>query len=265
MTKPTNTAEVTKPFIPVAPPTDTAVKLFLPLGRGARGKTLLSRWVVEEAQEAGRMPVVADADRTNQTLARFFEGVLSPNTADEADVTNFIAGLIEAQATQRFDLVLDLGGGDLILKRLAREMDLGAWLPSLGIEPVVAHLLGPSADDLSYLQSVEDGGLLAPPATLLVLNEVAAPPGRTAHTAFAATIEAHPILTATVARGAQIVAMPRLEPACEIETRGMSFLQAAENRAPAGRQPLGLWKSQQASLWRRRMAVAFTSVRSWLP
>ena len=124
-------------------------RLVLPLGRGGRGKTTLTRWMVERAHRAGRSPVVADADRNNATLSRFFGGVLSPPSADDRDVTEFVARLVEAQVERRFDAVLDLGGGDLTLKRLAAEMELATWLPTLGVDLVAIHLLGPSADDLS--------------------------------------------------------------------------------------------------------------------
>ncbi|MBE7245808.1 MAG: hypothetical protein INR63_12710 [Actinomycetospora chiangmaiensis] len=240
-------------------------KLVLPMGRGSRGKTMLCRWMIERALNAGRVPVVADGDRTNQSLARSFSGVLSPPSADDADVRAWIAGLVEALLTERQDTVLDLGGGDLVLKGLAREMDLLPWLTGLGVDLVAVHLIGAASDDMAFLQSVEEGSLLAAPATILVLNEGMVPPGRSPHAAFSATVQAHPILTATVARGARVVSMPRLEPASEVEERGMTFVAASENQAPGGQPPLGPWRAQQVAIWRRRMAEAFASVEEWLP
>jgi hypothetical protein len=240
-------------------------KLFLPLGRGSRGKTLLSRYVIEQALLAGRAPVVADADRTNPTLGKYFQDVASPPSAEDADVVAFLEALIERQADQHFDLVLDLGGGDLVLKRAAHDMDFQHWLPELGIDAVAVHLLGPSADDLSYLQSLEEGRLLAPPATILVLNEAAVLPDVTAHAAFAAAVSAHPIVTATVERGARIVSMPRLQTAPAIEAAQMLFHQGAANKAPAGQKPLGVWKAQQTTVWLRQMKENFSPVAHWLP
>ncbi len=71
------------------------------MGRGSRGKTMLCRWMIERALDAGRVPVVADGDRTNQSLARAFSGVLSPPSADDADVREWIAGLVEALLIER--------------------------------------------------------------------------------------------------------------------------------------------------------------------
>ena len=42
------------------------------VGRGGRGKTVAYRWMVDRALNQGRDVIVADADRTNQTLAAFF-------------------------------------------------------------------------------------------------------------------------------------------------------------------------------------------------
>jgi len=241
-------------------------KLLVPLGRGTRGKTFFARWAIEQAFGDGNAPVVADIDRTNQTLARFFDGVLTPASADDADVVEFIAGVIEAQAVRRFDLVLDFGAGDLILKRLAKDMNLVKWLPTLGIRPVAIHVLGPNSDDLAYLEAMEEGGLFAPEATVVVLNEGVVPAGRSAHSAFAATINEHPSLAKTLERGAKLAVMPRLEPAAEIDAQGISFLDTAENRGSRkGTLPLGLWRAQQVALWRRHMAEAFAPVRHWLP
>lgn len=252
-------------IIPPQPTVDVRPKLFLLLGRGSRGKTLLARWVIDRAANAGRTVIPADGDRTNQTLARYFPNAVSPPSADDADVRGWVASLVEGLLTGGHDTLLDLGGGDLILKGVAREMDLLPWLMGLGVDVVVVHLLGPSIDDAAYLQSVEEGGLLASPSTILVLNEGVVPVGRSAHAAFSETIQTQPVFAATVARGARIVAMPRLEPAPDLEATGLTFLSAAQGLVPAGGRPLGPWKAQQVAIWLRRMETNFASVADWLP
>lgn len=240
-------------------------KIILPLGRGSRGKTLLARWMIDRAANAGRTLTVADGDRTNRTLARSFAHAVSPPSADDADVRPWMADLVETTILTRRDTLLDLGGGDLLLRATARDMDLLPWLTSLGIDVVPVHLLGPSIDDAAYLQSVEEGGLLASPTTILVLNEGVVPPGRSAHAAFSETVQTMPIFAATVGRGARLVSLPRLEPASELEESGLPFLLAAEGLAHPGGHPLGPWKRQQVSLWLRRMEANFASVAEWLP
>lgn len=263
MTKPKPIRVDDAPFDPVPAP-GRRPKLVLPMGRGSRGKTLLSRWMIDRAMNAGRHPLPADGDRTNQTLARYFSHAVSPPSADDADVRGWIAGLVEAQLAHGHDTVLDLGGGDLTMKAIAREMDLLGWLAGLGVDVVPVHLLGSSIDDVAYLQSAEDG-LLASPTTILVLNEGTVPVGRSPHAAFSETVQTHAVFAATVARGGRLVAMPRLEPASDLEGGGIPFLMAAQGLSQAGGRLLGPWKAQQVTLWLRRMEVNFASVLEWLP
>jgi hypothetical protein len=235
------------------------------VGRGRGGKTLFLRWAAERAQAQGRDVVIADADRTNQTLSAFFDNVVSPPSGDDRDVREFIGNFIERQIEERFTAALDLGGGDTVLKALARELDLVEFLSAHGITPIVVHLIGPDPDDLAYLRDVEQDALLAPPCTILVLNEASVPAHRTAHAAFDSAVRSHAILTDTVARGAMVVRMPRLEPAAEIDCARLTFAGAEEGRAGVGRQSLGPWKRQQTAIWRRRMETSFAPVASWLP
>lgn len=252
---------------PAAPSPDVEIrpKLILLLGRGSRGKTLLARWLIDRAANAGRTVVPADGDRTNRTLVRFFPEAVSPPSADDADVRSWVAGLVEALLAGGPDTLLDLGGGDLVLKGLAREMDLLPWLTSAGIDVVVVHLLGPSIDDAAYVQDAEEQCQLASPATILVLNEGTVPPGRSAHAAFSETVQTQPVFAAAVARGARLVSMPRLEPAPDLEEVGLPFFLAAQGLAPANCRPLGPWKAQQVAIWLRRMEASFASVAEWLP
>lgn len=265
MTKAKTVTRLDEALTAPSPTVDVRPKLILLLGRGSRGKTLLARWMIDRAANAGRTVIPADGDRTNLTLARFFPSTESPPSADDADVRTWVAGLVEALLAGGRDTALDLGGGDLILKGVAREMDLLAWLTGLGVDVVVVHLLGPSIDDAAYLQSVEEGGLLASPTTILVLNEGTVPVGRSPHAAFSETVQTMPIFAATVARGARLVSMPRLEAAPELEEGGLTFHLATQGLAPAGGRPLGPWKSQQVAIWLRRMEERFASVAEWLP
>lgn len=251
-----------KPSTAVA---DYTPSLIVPLGRGARGKTWWSRWLIERAQNRGRDIVVADVDRTNATLSAYFEGVVTPPSADDRDVREWLAAFIEQQIERRFTALLDLGGGDLILKRVAREIGLVDFLATNGIRPIAVHLLGPDRDDLAYLQDVEVEGVFAPEATILVLNEALVPPHRTAATAFQQTVLEHPILVRAIERGARLVTMPRLEPASEIDLRRLTFAAAEAGQVKEGQVPVGLWKRQQIALWRRAMEQAFAPVSDWLP
>jgi hypothetical protein len=254
--------------ITALPPAQAAItepKFIVPLGRGSRGKSWWARWAVERAQSQGREVVVADADRTNPTLSSYFEGVTAPPSADDRDVREWLAAFVEAQIEQRFTALLDLGGGDLILKRIAREMSLVDFLGQHGIRPIAVHLLGPDTDDLAYLRDVETDNLFAPEATILIFNEALVPSHRTPRAAFTETVETHPILAKTLERGARLVWMPRLEPAQDIDTRRLTFAAAEASKVKEGQTPIGPWKRQQIATWRRAMETAFAPVAEWLP
>ncbi len=234
------------------------------LGRGARGKTWVARWGVGRAHDHGRAVVVADADRTNATLSAFFTDVLTPPSADDADVHDWFAQLCEQQIESRFTLLLDLGGGDLILKRIAREIGLVAFLAAYGIQPVAIHVIGPDRDDLAYLRDVEQGGLFAPEATILVLNEALVPANRSVKTAFQPVLD-HPIFRAALERGAKPVWMPRLAPAHEVDERRLTFEAAVAGHTKNGLPPIGPFNRQLITRWLRAMEQNFAPVADWLP
>jgi hypothetical protein len=239
-------------------------KFIVPLGRGARGKTWWTRWAVERAQDQGRSIVLADADRTNATLSGYFAGVLTPPSADDDDMRDWFAAFCEQQIEDRFTALVDLGGGDLMLKRIAREASLTTLLEGHGIEVVAVHLIGPDRDDLAYLRDMEADGLFAPAATILVLNEGLLPKGRSTQAAFQAVME-NPIFQAAVRRGAKIVWMPRLTPAHEVDERRITFAAAEASKVKEGQKPIGPFNRQIIANWRRAMEQNFAPVAAWLP
>jgi hypothetical protein len=265
-----------KPMTPKPPVADVASenssvaaaparpKFIVPLGRGSRGKTLWMRWAIERAQDQGRSVVVADADRTNATLSAYFAGVLTPPSADDDDVHDWFASLCEQQIEDRFTALIDLGGGDLMLKRMAREATLAELLETNGIEVVAVHLIGPDRDDLAYLRDMEEGGLFAPTATMLVLNEGLLPKGRSSQAGFQ-TVRESPIFLAALKRGAQLVWMPRLTPAHEVDERRITFAAAEASKVKEGQKPIGPFNRQIIANWRRAMEQNFAPVSAWLP
>lgn len=237
----------------------------VPLGRGTRGKTWWVRWAVGRALAQGREVVIADADRTNATLSAFFDSVVTPPSADEADMRDWFAAFVERQIADRFNALIDLGGGDLILKQLAREIGLTAFLERYGIRAVAVHLIGPDRDDLAYLHDVEQDGVFAPTATILVLNEALVPRNRSEKVAFQATILEHPAFLRALDRGAKAVWMPRLAVAHEVDSRRLTFTAAEESQVKPGQTPIGPWNRQLIHNWLRDMEVNFAPVAHWLP
>lgn len=244
---------------------DAPPVLALLFGRGGRGKTALARFLIERAHLHGRAVVVGDADRNNRTLSTYYEGVLSPPSVDDRDVLGWLEQLIDAQIAGRFSAILDFGGGDLVLKRAAREWQLPRILAENGVCLLAIHLLGADPEDLSILAELERDGLIAPERTALILNEALVPPHLSTATAFEESVRTQPVLRAALERGAQLLVMPRLAPMGEIERRRIGFAAAAEGQTGRDLPPLGPVRSHLTRMWLEQMEAVVTPIAGWLP
>src|SRR5215472_2059243 len=223
------------------------------VGRGGRGKTVVYRWMIDRALNQGRQIIVADADRTNQTLAAFFgELVLSPPSAADEDMRPWLDGLLEKAISERQSLIVDLSGGDQLLKHAAIELGLAEFLERNGVTPVVLHFVGADSDDLAYLRETECNGLLAPKKTAIVFNAGVVPAGVSLDAAWTKH-ENDPALQAAVARGAQLVRMPRLVCMTLLDDKRLRFTEANGSR-------IGLTNAQQVLMWLRDMERSFVPV-----
>lgn len=238
-------------------------KLILALVRGKTGKSTFVRWAAERAIERGAEPVIADADRTNATLAAFFENVERPPGAEDDEVRLWLNSFVDRQIEDRFTAFLDLGGGDLVLKTWARDLDLAPFLGSHGVIPVAFHFLGCDLDDLTYLRDIETVVKFQPAATAIVLNEGMVPPGRAVLTAFEPIIN-HEIFRDAVKRGARVMRMPRLACMHEIDRRRLSFQDAEAGAVKPGQERIGPVNRQLISLWRKEMEASFAPVVAWI-
>lgn len=254
MTKhePTAIAELAGP-----PPLDRPKAIFA-VGRGSRGKTVAARWMLDRALSQGRQIIIADADRTNQTLAAFFPGlVVSPPSAADDDMRPWLDGLLEQSIERRQSLVVDLGGGDQLLKRAALELDLAGFLASNGVTPVVLHFVGADSDDLAYLRETERGGLLAPEHTAVVFNEGVVPAGISLNAAWDKH-ESDPALVAAVKRGVYLIRMPCLGCMTQLDDKRLRFTEA-------DRDKVGIMNEQRVVMWLRAMESSFAPIAGWLP
>jgi len=252
---------------------DGARPLFIVLaGRGGTGKSLLVRWICERAFAAGRAVVIADGDRTNRALPLFFEDVQAPPSADDRVVRRWLETIVEQMITGRFHVVVDLGGGDMVLKQLAVELDLQGLLEAQGVTSVILHLIGPEVESLGYLASVEaidpanpsGRPLFAPERTALILNEGLIPEGLDPVEVFA-PIREHKVFKAALRRNAQPILMPQLKPAYEVNRRHISFADAAAGQSKEGLPPLGITDRQRVRMWLKAMDRAFAPIAEWLP
>jgi hypothetical protein len=212
--------------------------------------------MVERAQDEGREIAIADADRTNATLAAFLKGVIRPEHSDEASVHDWLDALINQQAEDQISIILDMGGGDQVFKGFARSLELATLLDGAGIMPVALHFIGPDIDDLTYFAEIEKSNVFCPPQTVLVLNEGLIRDARPIDAAFA-EIRAHACYRAALKRGAREIVFPRLNCMQEVNARRLSFANAQNT--------LGLTNRQRVAIWRREVAKAVATVDDWLP
>ena len=235
-------------------------------GRGRTGKTTFIRWAAERAAAASRPVILADLDRTNATLASYFDGVQRPEEGDDATTGRWLERLLQHAGQKKLSAFVDLGGGDTSFTRLAAEVpDLAEAVESAGAKVVAVYLLGPQTDDLAPLATLEAAGF-QPTATALLLNEGLVPAGQTRGEAFARVLR-HSAFRAAVERGAMPLWMPRLEPAAEIEARRVSFASARDGVAREGRKqtPIGPFDRSRIRRWLGDMEREMADIASWLP
>lgn len=235
-------------------------KLVVPFGRGRVGKSTWTRWATERAISAGRPVVIADGDRTNATLAAFFDGCLRPESDDDWTIKRWLIALTEAVAENGCSTVLDMGAGDMLFQSVAQEYGVAELMESVGVEPVAVHVLGPSLDDLSLLAALESQAIFCPQRTLLVLNEGSIQDGRPFERAYEA-VRGHPVYRAALERGAREVVMRRLSCMAQLDEQRLLFGQAADRTL----KNLGLLSKQSVVIWQRNMEAAHETVRAWLP
>jgi hypothetical protein len=239
-------------------------KLILPMGRGHLGKSFFARWMIDRAQAAGREIVVADADRTNPALASYFEGVLTPPSANAADMVDWFLALLDKQAEQRFNMIIDVGGGDQLIKAIARQLDFAEFSERFGIDIVSAYLLSTDLDDLAFMRDLEADPFFKSKVSLIILNEGRINADLSFETAFNAILN-HEIFIEAVKRGGKMIPMPRLRPANDLILQRLTMSAADAGQSKSGFPPLGPSKRQFIRKWLRDMELNFGPVAHWLP
>jgi hypothetical protein len=242
-------------------------------GAGGTGKTVLARWLVWRMRQHGREAVLAALDPGNRSLARWFDDVQQPASRDSAHASRWLVqDLLDPlmEMNPRNPAVLDFGGGDVALAQAVEKTNgLHTVLGSAGLGVVACYVLSPRIDDLGPLQTLERLGF-QPRATLLVLNEGRADPTLPRSDAFA-SITAHSVFRAALARGAQPVWMPALESDVmqEIDAKRLDFSMARDGQVPDGARfpAIGGLRRSMVARWLERMEQAFMPLaeRHWLP
>jgi hypothetical protein len=242
--------------------------LVMVVGRQRVGKTSFLNTTVQFLRAHGGKVTVWNADMLNRTysLSMFSEDVLEPTSADAEDVKAWLEERFSDLIEHGYDAVLDIGGGDTPLARLVEEVPIVRTLERRGIRVVLVHVLGPEMADLDYLERFMSENLLAPQATLIVLNDGLVITGRSANFAFG-KVRQHPALIDAALNGAKVVLMPKLACMSQVTDRHLSFADAMNNAGKPGTEPLSFFDQERVALWwERDLPPFFGSIPAlWLP
>ncbi|CAH2606371.1 conserved protein of unknown function (plasmid) [Rhodovastum atsumiense] len=246
-------------------PALTGLPIWWLIGPNGSGKTLVARWMLERAIMAGRAIKAAALDVNSRTLASFFpDGVDQPEAADAAAVVAWMQGYLGYVAQLQVPALLDMGGGDQSLVGLVTSTpDLLEVLAEQRQAAVACYFLTPRPEDLDVLGTLEEFGF-RPRNTVLVVNEALV----TDRSLFA-PILGHADVTAALARGAVLVALPRLFDQDLAIRLDSAALLLGEAGAPTLRDgavnPLDTFQRAAARAAWRRLEDSFAPVGAWLP
>jgi hypothetical protein len=236
-------------------------KIIMAAGRGKTGKTTLLRWIAERALLADRPHLMADVDPTNASFASYFDGVSRPETDSPAKVSRWLQRFIEYAVTHQTTALIDLGGGDTVLRSLASEMPgFAEQIVEAGATPVIFYLAGAQPDDLAPIATLASRGFM-PPARAIVFNESSIDPGLSRAEAFVPVLRSAVVLD-QLRREAITLWMPRLYAASAVESRRALFAAARDGHTTP---PLGLFDRSRVRVWLDAMDQAFSGVATWMP
>ena len=240
-------------------------KIIFWVGRGKTGKTTGIRWLAEKTLMNGTPLLMADLDTTNDTFSRYIDKVARPpETADPSLSLKWLDRLLQHSLGQKISAVVDLGGGDTTLRRLAVELpDLVGLFEAQGFAVVLFHTVGPQEEDLSPLATLQRLGF-KPTASSIILNEAMMDVGETRDTGFARILR-HSVVRRAIGEGAVPVFMPKLFAAQQVEIRRLKFHDAVAGKAGRADTPLGPFDRARVRLWLEAMDSNFAGISSWLP
>ncbi|MBV8525537.1 MAG: hypothetical protein JOY71_26010 [Acetobacteraceae bacterium] len=245
------------PALSEAASTGSVPTFLVAAGRGRTGKTTGLRFIVERAKHEGRDVIIADGDRSNQTLSAFFRDATRPRSAEDDDVHTWITSLLDRMAQERVSIVLDLGGGDRTMNIYGRDVGIVDFCEAVGARPVILFFIGPDIDDLAHVEAMQSAGAFLPASSAIVLNESLVRSGQTAANAFEPILR-RPEFAQIMERGTKWVTMPRLACMPDLDANRTGFFQA--NQAA-----LGPVRHFMVTDWQKKMEASFAPIGEWLP
>jgi hypothetical protein len=238
------------------------------VGRQRVGKTSFLNALAQYLRKRGAEFEVWDADQMNAThnMSVFHAQASRPPSTDPEDVKAWLEQRFIEIAEQRFNAMLDVGGGDTPLSRLVEDVPVATTLEELGVRVVVVHVLGPDVADLDYLDRFERNDLFAPEAVLIVENGGLVLTGRSQEFAFASLNE-HASMSRVIRKGARVLVMPRLPCMSEVTDRGLAFADAMNGKAGTDGKSISVFdRARVRKWWTAEVPEMFARIPAdWLP
>lgn len=239
-------------------------KVILFAGRGRTGKTTIVRYFADRLSSIGGRVAVMDADRTNPVLRDYLEGVDYPPLYEEDAVAGWIARQSLDCAGSGLTVLVDLGGSDGSLLRLAEQSArFPAEVEKRGGALILCCTLGPSPDDLAPFVNIHAAGL-QPSAACFLFNEGALPSGNKLHPKSFETVLANPSYQDLRKRWRGVpVLVPKLYVADEVEKWRLPFSDIRDGQSPSPDVIISPWEQIVVQSWMDDMEAAFSPISSW--
>ncbi|QDD92849.1 Transcriptional regulatory protein (plasmid) [Roseomonas mucosa] len=240
-------------------------------GRGRLGGSTLLEYITTRARLRGRKVIVGDGDVDHASLSQVYRqgtdgAAVQPSSAQPADLQQWVTQLMGRAVDEQSSLVLDLGGGEAILRDYGQDTSLVDFCDEVGIQSVGLFMCGADPADFDHIVGIWDSGHFRPRWSIMVLNEFLAPPGRSALGAFNFILE-RPEFGRLAQEGMQILPMPRLVAMPDMRNAGLTFFNAVEGKPGRDGRPLSPMHRFQIRKWMERLEENLDSIngQEWLP
>lgn len=248
-------------------PTGTQPVLMIAVGRGRVGKTTILNILGQYFRKRNAKLALWNVDPHTQSgsLSEFFDNVEGPSHGGLSDRGKWLEAKIAEQGEAGYDALLDVGGGDLILSRMADSINLNRVTAKMGIKLVMIHVLGTDRGDLDHF-STNWASKIAGCPTILVMNAGLLDPEASPFTELRHVFENEVIVKAHHA-GARSFILPLLGCMKEVVDRQISFDDAGDGIVPSGVRPISAFDQERVYLWWNEEVAPLIErlPREWLP
>lgn len=241
--------------------------LMIAVGRGRVGKTTILNIFGQYFRKRGSRLALWNVDPHTQSgsLSEFFDNVEEPGFGGLTDRGKWLEAKITEQSEGGYDALVDVGGGDLILSRMANSINLNRVTGKMGIKLVMIHVLGTDPGDLDHFRTNWASKIAGCP-TILVLNAGLLDPEASPVAEFRHVLESDVVVKAHEV-GARAILLPLLGCMKHVVERRISFDDAGEGVTPAGMSPISPFDQERIfQWWNDEIAPLIDRLpREWLP